>query len=450
MSLQLDWRCEVATPRQAVTTRGQWLPLGALLLLGACGTEPSAVLTITLDNAPSLVRSATVAISGLVTRTPAKETTIIVTAAGGQTAAADTAGAGGRFTVEVSLNPDARNEIVLTAQDASGAVSPPDTAFVEHDGVSPSVVSATPEGDGAGTMVSVEVLFSEPVVLTGAGALELVNQGLSVSGATTLSAGSLTATFVPQQALQENAIYTIGFPGVTDAAGNPVAEGPTRCFITELTAPTGTELDSTNDLFALGAPTGASPADLVELRLGAQTGRLLGVLRFTTPRQFDPDAANNASAYLDLDLDQDSTTGFVTFKDTVFSMLDPALSSGTRAEYVIALDWFPTLADSAVVGRYDAPLSIEVVATLLPDVCGEFYGFSVSFGLLGSDDGNFDYVVLAGHLEANGVLIDPAPESGHYTAALAGQFASPFIAESDAARRPPGQVVRARFPFRRR
>lgn len=437
-------------PRRAVTTRGQWLSLGAVLLLGACGTEPSAVLTITLDDVPSPVRSATVAISGLVTRTPAKETTIIVTAAGGQTAASDTAGVGGRFTVEVSLNPNTRHQIVLTAQDASGAVSLPDTVFVEHDGVAPSVVSTTPEGDGAGTAVSVEVQFSEPVVLTGAGALELVNQGLSVAGATTLSADSLTATFVPQQALQENAIYTIGFPGVTDAAGNPVEEGLTRCFITELTAATGTELDSTNDLFALGQPTGASPADLVEIRLGAVTGRLLGVLKFTTPRQFEPDSANNAFAYLDLDLDQDSTTGFVTLKDALFSTLDPTLSSGARAEYVIGLDWFPSLADSGAVGRYVDTGVFEIVALLLPDVCGEFFGFSVSFGLLGSDDGNFNYVVLAGNVEANGILVDPAPQSGHYTAGLAGQFASPFIAESDVARRSPGQVVRARFPFRRR
>jgi hypothetical protein len=387
---------------------------------------------ISLGRVPAATAETELAISGNVSRVPAKETEIVLTSSGGTSPTSDTASMDGSFTIRVSLVTNVLNTIVLTAQDGTGSVSSPVTVEVRQDAVPPTVASTTPTGAEVSTAPTLAVTFSEPVVLEGTDAVELGNAVHTAQTSALLSGDSLTVTLGLTSVLFENAVYRFTFPGVTDVAGNAVTPSGTACFVTANSGlAAADETDPADDLFLVGSPAGTSPADVDFVRLSIHSSRLFGVLRFTTPRSFGSvDSANNAFAYVDLDLDQDSTTGFVTLKDTVFAG-DPGLSSGIRVEYVIGVDWFPQFADSAVVGQYVEAGGFQTSFRFLPDVCGRHLGFAVPMAQLGGDDGNFDYVILAGNVEPAGdLVIDPVPESGHHTVAFAG-VAAPVLTGLD-------------------
>lgn len=419
-------------------------PITAACLLTAVSllacSEPGT-LVITLGGVPTTTAATHVSISGVVSRVPAQETQIIVTSSGGAAPASDTASADGSFTLPVSLVANAVNTIVLTAQDGTGSVSAPVTVEVRQDGVAPSVVSVTPTGDDVSTAPSISVTFSEPVVLDGTDAVQLGNRVHAVPASALLSTDSLTVSLALSEVLLENAVYGLTFPGVEDVAGNAVTPPESACFVTANTVPAATQqTDPTDDIYALGDPVGRSPPDVDLVRLAIHTNRLFGVLRFTTVRSFGSTTqlpTNNTFAYLELDLDEDSATGSVTLKDTLFAGV--LGRSGLRAEAVVAIDWFGQFGDSAVVGQYwaDTSLVFDVTHAFIPEVCDRYVGFAVPFGTLGTDDGNFGYVLFAGNEEADGLLLDPMPESGHFTAAFAGQFA------------PGGAPVASTTPWRR-
>lgn len=409
---------------------------GAALTALTLGCGESATLVLAVNAVAPYATTSTVTVTGLVTRTPPKENAVItVTASGAQQVAVDTAEASGAFTLQISLVPNAANTIMIVAQDRGGAVSDPVTVTVTQDGVAPTVVSMTPSGDGVAPTQTptIEVRFSEPVVTASANAgLEVFGRAHVLSGVSSLSADSLTLTFVAGEALEQNAVYAVGFRDLADVAGNAVVPSPSlSCIVTQRTATAGVvESDPTSDLLATVGAAGTSPSDLVELRLAVDAqGVFSGVFRFTTVRSLDLAASNNVEILIELDTDQDSTTGFRTLKDTIFinnsTLHDQYGTSGTRSDYVI--DVLPgSPGDTGFVGQNTAFLEFDITALFVPTVCGRFVGFAIPMAALGSDDGNMNYLLTTWNYEdpqGNEIVIDAVPMSGHLTTAFAGQFA---------------------------
>lgn len=440
-----------------MTPRAFGTLIAALAVFAACGSEP-ATLEITLDFVPEVVTAPTVTISGRVTRTPAKNTTITVTADGGQRAVSDTADANGVFSLEVTLRTNRENLIDVLAADADSSTSVPAMVTLVHDDRGPSVASMTPalESDGAPTTGDVTITFNEPLVFGSGATVELVTAGPTIGGVATLSADSLTITFTPQSERRPNAVYVVRLTNITDVAGNAANASSSGCFVTAGTQVLLVESDPQRDVITFGGGV-SSPADLLEVRLGVSSAALTGVLKFTSPRSLDTAAGNNAFTFIELDIDQDPATGVTSLRDTILSSDPPIVPrSGTRVEYLIDIEPYPDFGDSAIVGRYVEPLGDEYMLELAdffqPPLCGPYVGFATSFEALGTDDGNFDFTVAAFSLGDAGATGDPAPDDGHFTASFAGQF-TPAALASRAQRRPTRAVTiphRLRQVFQRR
>lgn len=402
--------------------------LAATAFLEGCADQ-QATLIVTLNQVPEFATTIDLTVSGIVTRTPLKETTILVTVSGGASAAVDTAGPAGDFSLSVTLVANSVNTLTITAQDAQGNVSEPAIATVTHDGTSPTIASMTPAraSDGVSTGTTIEVRFSEPVRIDPATEnIRLVTPGQSLKGLATLSADSLTLTFTPPGALRTNSVYELLMDGIRDVAGNRIASTEQACFVTELSGAAELVIaDSTLDYLWTTGTSVVSPSDLVEARFGTFGELLTVVLEFTTPRQFDTTAVENLLAFIEFDIDQDSTTGFTSAKDLLFTGV--LGSSGTGVEYVMALDLF----DSAYVARYiDQDLIPEIRSWFRPGICAEFAGLSASFADLGGDDGDMDFVITTWNVESLDLsqpllVVDPTPTSGHYTLGFSGLFPVP-------------------------
>lgn len=394
----------------------------------ACA-DGEATLIVTLNQLPEFATSVDLSVSGIVTRTPLKETTILVTVSGGASAVVDTAGPAGDFNLGVTLVANSPNTLTITAQDAQGNVSAPDTATVIHDGKGPTIASMTPAraSDGVPTNTSIEIRFSEPVRIDPATEnIRLVTAGQSLTGLAALSADSLTLSFAPSGALRTNSVYELLLDGIKDVAGNRIASSEQACFVTELAGAAKLVIaDSTLDYLWTTGTSVVSPSDLVEARFGTFGELLTVVLEFTTPRQFDTTAVENLLAFIEFDIDQDSTTGFTSAKDLLFTGV--LGSSGTGVEYVMALDLF----DSAYVARYvDQDLVPEIRSWFRPGICAEFASLSASFADLGGDDGDMDFVITTWNVESLDLnqpllVVDPTPTSGHYSLAFSGLFPVP-------------------------
>lgn len=435
------------------------LPGGVLSVLVACGsdgvTEPGA-LTITLNGPPpSVTNAAAFPMSGQVTRTPAAaDQVIVVTATGGVSAVSDTAAADGSFGFTVTLAPNAQNSLSISATDQSGSASTPVMHSVRHDNQPPQVSSMTPASGSDGvTPATIQLVFDEPVV-PGSPTVQVAVYGTGVPGSAESSADSLTLTFTPSAPLAANAVHVVNVTGSRDALGNVLGSGG-GCFVT---GGAGISVFAdTGGFYQYGTPSGLVPPDLRELRWARTTSTLHGILQFDAPRTLDPTAANNTSVWMDLDVDQDGGTGFVTFKDFVFAGVLP--SSGAASEFFIELG---TLLDGAdAVAMYTArdtaqgTLEFTVTSQLTPGTCGAVFGFAIPFSAIGGDDGAFDvtlYVdVFRGDAPSGSGIIDPAPDEGVFSAALtavAGTSAGAAVRVSDpqhfdyVTRRRPGAIRR--------
>jgi hypothetical protein len=403
----------------------------ALLLpaaLAACGTEPSGTLTLTVDALPPVTRETSIVVAGTVTRTPAKATAIIVTVAGGAAAAADTTAAT-RYEVRVTLNPNAANALTVSATDATGSSSAPAAASIRQDNQAPTVTQVTPvnaSDDVAGT-TTVELRLSEPVVLVPGGGVRLSRQGALLSGATTRSADSLTLTYTSSVPLSPNAVIHVTLGGVNDVAGNAVAATFASCFATALTGATASVVYPDSSIpdrveTELLAGTPPLPPDIVTVRFAREGSLFSGVIRFAGPRTFSLTAPDHATALLDLDTDQDSTTGFITFKDSIFkasAALGDSFSSGTGAEFLVGLEPLAALGDSAYVGEYVDYLTFQPLATFLPGMCGPMMGFVLPMSIFGATEDGLMNALLVGLAEnAAQFMVDPVPIRRHLPLAL--------------------------------
>jgi hypothetical protein len=390
-------------------------------------TEPGA-LTITLNGPPpSLTNAGTLPITGQVTRTPAAGGPIVVTATGGPNAVSDTAGADGSFALSVGLTLNAQNTLTITASDESGSSVTPVSHVVRHDAVPPQVASMNPTSGADGvTPATIQVVFGEPV-RPGSPAFALTLYGVGVPGTAALSPDSLTLTFTPTSALVPNGVHLVSVTGARDVVGNTLTSGG-GCFVTGGTGIT--VFADTGSLFQYGTPAGLVPPDLRELRLGRTATTLHGVLQFAAPRTLDPNASNNTSVWIDLDIDQDGGTGFVPFKDIAFAGPGLLPSSGSASEFLIEIGTLLSGADAVAMytaqDTAQATFSATVTAPLSPSTCAAFLGFAVPFSAIGGDDGAFDVTLYVDVYRNNPALdpqdgsgiIDPAPDAGVYSAGL--------------------------------
>lgn len=406
-------------------------PAAALAAAG-CGSEP-ATLIVTLDFVPAFVAAELLEVTGAVVRTPAKETPITVTVSGGRLVASSQA-EGGRFKVPVQLVPNKTNVLEVIATDGTGASSAPENVTVTHDDVAPTVVQMTPprETDAAPTTGDIVVTFSEPIVFQAGAQVSLTTVGATMGGVVSVSADSLRLTFIPEAPRRPNHVYVLHLAGVTDQAGNPAAVSEPACFVTSRQDPQQVFLDAAGDELVLGAP--ASPADLRSTRLSVTRGILSGVLEFSTARSYDTLAPNNVAAFIELDIDQDSTTGHTSLRDDI--LLDFGFgASNTKVEYVIGIDPY-SLEGPSYVGRWDTTTAFQffVLEEFTPAVCGRYVGVAANTASFGGDDGNFHLTVAAFNLGAQGATIDASPESGFHTVTFQGSFGAPVARSAIAGR----------------
>ncbi|HEX9692279.1 MAG TPA: Ig-like domain-containing protein [Gemmatimonadales bacterium] len=398
--------------------------------VGGCGTEPGSLI-INLGSYPELTNQDSVTITGQIERDPPTNTPVVVRLTGAATAT-DSLDSPGSFLFRVGLRLDAVNTFNLSAEDKSGSANAPVQIKIEHDGTGPRVVSTTPNGDGVSTTASIEVVFDEAVVELNAGAgLRLLRGWDSVPG-TSAAIDSVTYWFVPDNPLAENAVYEIGFASFADAAGNPPEPAPAACIVTTPPGDVLTVPDSASDLWFVGDVVGTSPSDLLELRLARIGDSLAGVLEFSEPRSLDLADENNLLAYLEFDIDQDSTTGFPSIKDGFFR---DTLQSGIGADYGIAIETVDIPPDTAFVAKYTGisadgdTLYFDLTHSFRPSLCETFVGFVVPVSAFETDDGAVDLVTIAVTVEFvgpvfTGALADPTPTEGHLSIDI-GAIASP-------------------------
>jgi hypothetical protein len=411
-----------------------WFGAGLLVLVTACG-ESAGTLEVTLDSTvPTITNKTTVAITGTVHRTPTIKTTYIVKIAKGLVTAADTVDSTGRFNVAMTLDKDTSNQFTVSATDEQGSTGPTVTVLVTHDDQPPTVAAVTPnfEADLVARSQTVSFTLSEPVVSPGVD-VGMFHGGARVTGTLTMGSDGVNGTFVPAGQLAPNSIYTLLFTGMQDAAGN--TDTVFSCFTTSGAATVVT--DTSVGGFKAGTPPAALvPPDMQEARWVVNAGALNGVVRFAARSSFFLADTNNVSVWVDLDIDQNPSTGFKAYRDSALAGLGPAYASGLGVEYVIGM----FAADSSGVAdvfaaHYVGVLQIDPSSayTFLPDVCGHFFGFSVPLSALGNDDGQMDFSLFA---------ISEAPTGDEYADAfpLRGKSsfagAPPSLARSPLAARP--------------
>ncbi|MEE8134918.1 MAG: Ig-like domain-containing protein, partial [Gemmatimonadales bacterium] len=430
---------------------------GGILVFTACGsTEPAAggepgTLVLTVDGVDEVTSDSIVQLTGALTRSPPADTPLSVTISGGAAAVTATADEQGRFAADVRLRLDQSNTLTLTPKDGTGSMGQPVTVTILHDGSGPMVVMMTPSGDGLGTSApTVEVQLSEPVRESGPGAgMSLASGPFTVPGTSVLASDSVTFTFMPTPGtvLPENSIFSVAFQGVTDAAGNVPAVGTNACFVTHLTVPAMNQFPDTTranqdilGFFTQGGPQPQfiDPADIDQVRTGIQDSVLTVVTRFTNDRSFDLADSNNTFVLIDIDIDQDSTTGSRTFRDSLFIFTGlPTRTSGMGADYGVFVDHLPEVGDSAVVAQYtgiwvDGGPEFNALDVFWPSFCGPFIGVRVALSLLGGDEGNMNVSVMAFNVEGpsldDPIVVDLAPDSMAFNLNYGGLFTPPLRA----------------------
>src|SRR5260370_23580795 len=214
----------VGAPKRARSGRC-WILF--VLVVAACG-DSGGTLTISLDAYPKITNVPSVPLSGVVSRTPARNTQITVSATVGSSTTSAVADARGVFHLTVPLTLNGINQIGLTATDDGGATSQQVVIGIQQDGVAPAIAQATPndQSDSVALTTPIRVTLSKRVSYPVAGGFQFTRQGTLLPESVTVSAHSLTYTFTPSGLLSPNAIYRIAFQRAADSAGNTLAGTP--------------------------------------------------------------------------------------------------------------------------------------------------------------------------------------------------------------------------------
>ena len=198
--------------------------------------------------------------------------------------------------------------------------------------------------------------------------------------------------------------------------------------------PSGTVTASANDPSGDQFGSDSVQPDLVKLTVTRDTGGVDIALDLTVNAiSLLTDTIHGVGGFIDLDTDQDSTTGAQTWTD----LFRPTGSTGMRDEF--SIDFVIYATDSTVL-VLDA--SNNVVGYVRPVFSGHRVSFRVPRSLLGNDDGFMNVAVTVGN---NYEPTDIAPNSGHVKvggAAAAASYNASATLQSLRARswRSPGTV----------
>src|ERR1051326_2428500 len=111
--------------------------LAAGLVFAACH-DSGGTLTIALDPYTKLTNATSVPLTGVVTRMPAKNTQIIVTATAGGTSKVDSADGNGHFSINFPLTLNGTTQISISASDKNGGTTPqPIVVSIQQDATPP-------------------------------------------------------------------------------------------------------------------------------------------------------------------------------------------------------------------------------------------------------------------------------------------------------------------------
>ena len=400
------------------------LVLSLAFLLG-CGTEPPGTLTLTVDDLPKFSPTRSITVSGTVTREPSSDTPIIVAVAGGSKTVSDSVDTSFSFLVLLKSNQE--NQLSITAFDRKGSVADAIVVSVFHDDTAPSIVGSIPldKLTDVSLTTAIELRYGEPLVQGPTASFTLKQNSRPVPGTATLSGDKTLFTFQPDQPLEPASIYEMVVSGFEDEAGNPAGGGSNACFITTFDpAQTVATQDTSSSIFRSQPPPDVvSPVDMLGATLTRSGPTLYGLFEFASERSLTGQSSR-ASIFVDIDLDNNPTTGFQSFKDFQFDQSFPELSANLGAEMVVSIDAH-VIADSGFVGVNTADVTWDVIDSFLPGVCGRFFGFHTTtiFGDSVQDDGNFAYAYTGFAAQdsstgSTGVFADPVPVAGSFVADL--------------------------------
>jgi hypothetical protein len=404
------------------------LPFAISVVLAiSCGTEPSGTLTLTVEDLPEFWPDASLDVRGTVTREPSSDTPVILTVAGGGETVQDTVGGTFNFSVPLKLNQE--NQLSIMAYDGTGSIADAVVVSVFHDDTGPVVVSSVPANGqlGVGLTTAIEVRYAEPLVQTGPDAAFILEQNSRpVPGTATLSGDNTLFTFQPDQSLEPASIYEMVLEGFTDEAGNTAGgTGENACFITTFDpAQFVVTQDTSSDIFqSVPPPSAMRPLDILGGTLARLGSTLYGIFEFDENRSLNG-SDDAASVWLDIDVDNNPTTGFQAFKDFQFDAAFPQFNTNLGVELMVALDGH-LLSDSGFVGVNTDDVEWTIIDRFQPGVCGRRFGFHTTMILGDSiqDDGNFGFAYTAFAVEdsvtgTGGAWGDPVPLSGSFTANL--------------------------------
>lgn len=164
--------------------------------------------------------------------------------------------------------------------------------------------------------------------------------------------------------------------------------------------------DPANDTLANADPSVDRALDLRSTSVRTKNDTIIFVLRFSGPvRSPAAGAANSAYGFIDLDTDQDGSTGIEASSDFAGGV------SNMGVEYFIDIDEGD--ATSAPIGNDQ----LQQVGTATAVYAGDSAVFRIVRGDIGGDDGNFDFTVAVATIDR---YSDIAPNSGHYTVSPTG------------------------------
>lgn len=171
------------------------------------------------------------------------------------------------------------------------------------------------------------------------------------------------------------------------------------------TGPTGTTTASVNDPSGDQFGIDSVQPDLVKITVTRDTGGITVALDFVANAiSLLTDTIHGVGGYVDIDTDQDSTTGIQTWVDFYRASVD---STGMGEEFFV--NFLDFAADSTVF-VYDT--AFNQTGSVRPTFSGKRVSFRVPRSMLGNDDGFVNVAAVVGN---NFEPTDIGPNTGHLT-----------------------------------
>lgn len=281
------------------------------------------------------------------------------------------------------------------------------------DTTPPSVSSVSPAPGTTGVALGSDVVvtFSEaiaPATVTST-SVGLKLGGVDIPATLSLENSNRTVRLSPTAPLGNNSAYVLTVTGaITDPTGNALSGAPVTSGFTSATVNV-TLSDLTGDTFGAGA----FHPDVTTF--SAQQGSVTVVIQFSAAiARWSANAANSVGGYVDIDADQDSTTGIETWVDVY---RPGAGSTGMGEEFWVDLFDNPD-GTFRVFNEND-----DSIGVVTPTFGATSITFTIPQSLLGNDDGNVNLAVLVG---ADTVATDIAPNDGHLTLGTSGLPRAPL------------------------